>query len=244
MILLSDFIKNLVLTSLSKTNLAVYTGDINSSPIYTHIDKIIHYINLSLTHLHTKFLLLQKQCLIEVVVPHTEYVLDYMYADSNVNSTAPHRYIKDSRYNPYYPHLIKILFCTDQDGNNNTLNDNNDSNSVHIMSYNTLQVSHSGVSNVLSGSSNYINVVYQANHVPLTSLNLNTQNINIAPFLEECLKLYISYLYFSDELGQKNIQKSQEAYNNYIIKINELISSSMVQDYTYTNLKLEQKGYV
>lgn len=244
MIILSDFIKNLVLTTLNKTNLAVYTGDINSSPIYTHIDRIIHYINLSLTNLHTKFLLLQKQCLIELIVPHTEYTLDYKYADSNVSSTVPHRYIKDSVFNPYYPHLIKILFCTDQDGNDITLNDGNNYGSVHLMNYNTIQVSYSGISNTLSGSSNYINVVYQANHVPLTSSNLNTQNINIALFLEECLKDYISYLYFSDELGQKNIQKSQEAYNNYIIKINELISSNMIQNYTYTNLKLEQKGFI
>lgn len=243
MIILSDFIKNLVLTTLNKTNLAVYTGDLNSSPIYTHIDRIIHYINLSLTNLHTKFLLLQKQCLIELIVPHTEYTLDYIYADSNVSSTVPHRYIKDSIYNPYYPHLIKILFCTDQDGNDITLNDGNNYGSVHLMNYNTIQVSYSGISNTLSGSSNYINVVYQANHVPLTSSNFNTQNINIAPFFEECLKDYISYLYFKDELGPKNIQKSQESESNYLVKINELISSNMIQNYTYTNLKLEQKGF-
>lgn len=243
MILLSDFIKNLVLTSLNKTNLSIYTGDINSSPVYEHIDRIIHYINLGLTHLHSKFLLLQKQCLIQLVVPHTEYILDYKYASTNVSSTVPHKYIQDSVSNPYYPHLIKILYCVDKCGQDLSLNDGNDLNSVHILNYNTIQVSYSGgTSSFLE--TEYVNVVYQANHVPLTSVNINTQYLDIAPFLEECLKDYISYLYFRDELGQKNLQKEDKAYNNYILAVNEIISNSLVHNYSYTNLKLENKGYV
>jgi hypothetical protein len=234
MILVTDFINNLLLTTLNKTNLTVND----------HLGRIVHYINLSLTHLHTKFLLLQKQCLIELVVPHTEYILDYNYAITNLSSTVPHKYIKDSVSKPYYPYLIKILQCVDEKGNNIELNDGNNLQSVHLMSYNTLQVSYSGDTDTLTDNSKYINVVYQANHVPITELSINTQYINIAPFLEECLKAYISYVYFSDELGQKNLSKSQEAYNNYVIQVNEIVTNNVIHNYSYTNLKLEDKGFV
>lgn len=244
MVLVTDFIKNLVLTTLNKTNLSVYTGNLNSSPVYEHIDRIIHYINIGLTHLHSKFLLLQKQCLIELVVPHTEYILDYMYADSNSSSTVSHKYIIDSVNNPYYPHLIKILFCLDQNNNNISINDGNNLYSVHLMNYNTIQVSYSGDTETLSNNNKYISVVYQANHVPITVTNLNTQYINIPPFLEECLKDYISYLYFRDELGQKNLQKEDKAYNNYILAVNEIMSNNLIHNYSYTNLKLENKGFI
>lgn len=268
MLLVTDFIKNLVLTTLNKTNLSINVQQEvyfvlehdncynilledgskllteNDPFICTNLDRIVHYINLSLTHLHSKFLLLQKQCLIQLVVPHTEYILDYMYADSNVSSTVPHKYIKDSVNKPYYPYLIKILYCTDENGNNIRLNDGNDLNSVHLMNYNTIQVSYSGDTVSLSGNTKYINVIYQANHVPITLVDIKSQYINIAPFLEECLKNYVSYMYFSDELGQKNIQKSQEAYNNYIMKINEITTNNMIHDYGYTNLKLENKGFI
>lgn len=236
MIAVTNFIKELMSTSFKKTNLL----DKTQTTTFVkdgELETVLFYLNSALTHLFTKYLLLHKQCLIQTVLGITQYHLREQFAVSNVNSTETNKYIVDTVSDPFYKYVLDILFIYDKCGNRIKINDHNDNYSVHLSEFDTLQIS--GIYDF-----EYINVIYKANHVPIISTDIDTQYLNIPPFLEKALKYYITYDYFSDELGPKNIQKSQEAYNKYLMCENDILTNGLIPDYNTTNIKLDERGYV
>lgn len=197
--LVTDFIKELMLMRLDQSNL------FESGETYylkqQNLDKVIHLINESLTYLHTRYVLLKKNALIEFTLPHTFYYLREEY--SQTLGATYHKYIRDSVYNPFYGNVIRILAVIDERGVRLPINNFNDYSSVFITEQDCIQITSLNVSD-------YFDVIYQANHIPILSTDLETQYLNIPTSLYEPLSYLITSKMLSGHTGQSFLIEAQK----------------------------------
>lgn len=233
--LLSDYFEKLATMHLHNTSIYSPNSPYLLNP--NAFKKITYYINEGLTDLHTKFILLRKKCLIEITVPHVRYPIRKEYAETDP-TVVDHKFIKDTPNDPFYPYLLKILNVIDEQTIRLPINDYNDLSSVFITEFDVVEFSFLNIGT-------FFQIVYQADHLPLSSINPTTQNIIIPPFLFEVLDHYILYKYFSDYLGQTNGYESQKHQLIYMNKIQEIKDNGLIiSSDTDTNLKLEYKDFL
>jgi hypothetical protein len=214
---------------------------------HLQVDKhpqIIQYTNDGLLLLYSRFVL-RKQHLVIEQLPHiTSYRLKKRYAESNTESDAPFKYIKDSADDPFEDDVIKILEVHDDCGNPFPLNDKNRPGSLFTPDPDTLQVP-----NPQGGWDLGIplGVIYQARHPKLLDQgdDLLEQEIDLPFFLEGALQAYVGYKVYCHMNGQENQLKSQEYLGSFESTCTDIELKDLVnQTFATSHTKLEQRGFV
>lgn len=206
--------------------------------------QLIDYANDGLTALHSRFLLLEKELVLEQVADETRYNLTSRYAVfGGVDSGATYHYIIDQEEDPFTDDLIRVLEVWGT-GGKLPLNDQDHAYSLFTPSPLVLQVPSPVADEPLS-------VMYQAKHPVILAETSETvpdvleQEIELPHYLENAFQQLIASKVFSHMNGQENIMKSQEylaAYENECLGIEQRDMAN--QTYHTSHTKLEQRGFV
>lgn len=235
---ISDLFRQLSFGELS--NLSISNSGSGELDIKQH-PKMIHYTNDGLLALYSRFILREKEVIIEQKTGVTEYLIDLNHTESQNESGFDH-YIKDAE-DPFEDDLIKILEAWDYKGSKYFLNDVGQASSLFTPKHNMLQVP-------MPIDEEPISVVYQARapkliDVPAEGLDLVDQEFDLPVILEKTLKQYIAYKVFSHMNGQENIIKGQEYLGAYEADCSLAEQRDLVNQTIHTShSKLEQRGFI
>ena len=154
--------------------------------------QIVHFCNEGLMRLYTKFLLKEKDCIIEMVDGVTLYHLLPEYSAVGFDSTvANYPYIRDTCFNRFINDVIKVLSVQNANGEHRPLNDPNNFWSVNTPTPKTIQVTAPRLGEVLS-------VSYQASHPKLENTELGHKTIELPETLHGALAAFVAYkVYFN-----------------------------------------------
>ena len=238
---ISDLFRQLSYGELS--NLAISdsgSGDI----IEAKWPQLIQYTNEALTALYSRFVLSEKELVVEQVAGETRYPLTSTYAVfGGAGSGVPNHFILDTVDAPFKDDLIRVLAVWDANGNY-PLNDKGNDLSLFTPTPLTLQVPTPVADGLLS-------VGYQAKHPALLDeitedvTNLLDQTVDLPFYFENALQQLVAYKVFCHMNGQENIMKGQEflaAYEADCLRTEQL---DLANQTTYTGHdKLEERGFV
>lgn len=200
--------------------------------------RILHYANEGLTRLYGRFILKEKDVMIELVDHITNYHLLRMYAESYFDpEEVRYPYIKDLFNEPFTEDVIKILSVYNGVGQKLPLNDNERMDSLFTPTGKILQVP-----NPKTGVS--LSVLYQAKHPELLPDNEN-QEIHLPEVLEGALVAFIAYKVFSHMNTDVSTAKAQEHMSVYAsvcdeVEQHDLVNSSI----STTNSCFRKRGWV
>ncbi|ANJ65217.1 putative 30 kDa protein [Erwinia phage vB_EamP_Frozen] len=200
--------------------------------------RILHYANEGLTRLYGRFILKEKDVMIELVDHITNYHLLRMYAESYFDpEVVGYPYIKDLFNEPFTEDVIKILSVYNGVGQKLPLNDNERSDSLFTPTGKILQVP-----NPRTGVS--LSVLYQAKHPELLP-NDEDQDIHLPQVLEGALVAFIAYKVFSHMNTDVSTAKAQEHMSVYAsvcdeVEQHDLVNSSI----STTNSCFRKRGWV
>lgn len=233
----SDLFDRLATGQLSNLNLADEETGLIEKPYWK---KLINYSNSGLLKLYSRFILKEREVLIECRAHITKYELNSKY--SLVSNKVSDPYIIDFPHDPFNDDAIKILGVYDNSGNKYILNDTNNGCSLFTPKPLTLQVPAP-----VQGSS--LSVTYQARHDPLcftdmSETNLFAQCINIPFFLEDPLTNFIASEYYSHLNGQENTLKGQEFFAKFDAACIEIEDNDLANEtFSTTNEKFYKRGF-
>ncbi|MBL1322163.1 MAG: hypothetical protein COA63_014060 [Methylophaga sp.] len=231
---LSDLLERLALGELS--NLALVNQD---SPAEINVSdhlKVISYANQALTNLFTKFILSEKEILVNTYDPETMYYLRPEYARSS-DSSQDVKYLDDSGDIKFTGGVIKILDVYGQYGQPLYINDIDEHSSLFTPQFDCLQITSIDFGTVFS-------VIYQAQHSKLSVDNLDIV-IDIPVYFEEAIQAYIASKVLGHMNGKENTGKSQEYMNRYeMICANAAEKDTARTSIVSSNMKLIQRGFV
>lgn len=206
----------------------------------TKIPRLVQYLNDGLVTLYGRFVLSEKELIIEQVENITQYHLLLKHTVSQGAVGLDH-YIKDQA-NPFLDDLIRVTAVWDAGGCELPLNDLRLCNSLFTPYPNVLQVPTPADGEILS-------VVYQARPARLKDedgdIEVLDQEFEVPVILENALKLYVAHKVFSHMNGQENIIKGQEYLAAYEANCLEVEQRDLVnQSFHTSHTKLEQRGFV
>lgn len=198
--------------------------------------KLIHLINDSLTELHTRFSISNKELLVQSIEWKSLYLLDPVHAYMNPSDEL--KYILDTPNYEFTGDIIKILGVTNERGDPLPLNDAEQWASVFTPSYNELQLNHVGDEQVF-------NVTYQASHPKLSSEDgWLVQEIEIPPITENLLRTLVSYKFYDGMSGQDNSTKAQSHMTKYEYLCTEIdFKGHLNNSAMSSNVKLMHRGF-
>ena len=202
--------------------------------------KIISHINEGLLRIYSKFILSEKEVIIELMDHITNYHLIPKYAECT-GANVPFRYIKDMPGEPFIDDVIKVLSVFDsRNGYQYPLNDVGNTYSLFTPSPQMLQVPNPKCGVMLA-------ITYQARHPHLDKIgeNIVGQNINLPFVLEGALQSFVAYKILSHMNGQEHLVKSQEYLNTFDsitidVEARDLVNATFATSHT----KLENRGFV
>lgn len=233
---LEDLLKELALGELS--NFSVVDRNDPTQIDEQSLDKVILYVNQGLTALYTKFILSQREVIVKRKSPFTEYYLRPEFAMSNKDSTVPWRYLEDTDHDKFDGNFIKTLQVYDSEGYELYVNDYEQPLSVFTPTFDSLQITD-------VHQSDRFFVHYQANHNPLTKVDMDKQKVVVPVFLLEALKFYVTAKVLGGMQGEDNTAQSFKNMQLYEAKCSDTESKDLVRtSVTTTNTKLIKRGFV
>lgn len=232
---LSEFFDQLTYGELA--GLAI--GGIDSGGIQpANYPRIINNINSGLIELYTLFPLKASEIFIQLYEHISLYVLHSDYAETNVASTKPYKYILDSTDFPFTNDLLVIDNVFSESGDEYPLNESDEDFSVFTPSYNTLQVP-------FSADENTISVVYRAAPIllPTTGVTPTTIDVPIPYSLLSCLVAYVLHKIHSS-IGSGEGNQAGIYYNKYKELVAIARNEGMLNTDTNLNRRLNNAGWV
>ena len=231
-------------TSLSYGELSNLAMSMDASGVIRAKDqpRILHAADEALLLLHSRFVLSTKNVWIESLEHITYYLFDPQYAESNSEtSTQEYLYIKDLNGDPFLGDVIKVLSVFDDAEYQLPLND-----AEHPLSLFTPQPRMLQIPNPVTGT--LYDVVYQARHVPLAGIDLETETdtlIDLPDVLHSALRAYIAYKMYCGINTQEATAKAAEHLSNYegvcqTATAYDLVNTSI----STTNERFNRNGWV
>lgn len=216
MITLHDIFIDLSGGEFSNLQLGAFSmDDPDSEPDPRSYQQLIRHINLGLTALYTEFPLRVEECYVTLHEEIALYTLDYRWAESNLASTEPVKYIADTVANPFSDNLLKIEEVYDEVGNKLSLNDPDDELSVFTPRFNVIQVP-------WPNDFNTVAVQYRADHPTINySAGMNPQQvyIEVPRQLREALLFYVAARVFAGITTEK--PEANDYYRKYLAKLDD-----------------------
>lgn len=201
----------------------------------TEQEMLFVYINQGLNHLHSRFLLSEKDIMVVTKTPYTHYYLRQEFAVSST-SNAIYKYLDDNWCDDFKGDVIKILSVHDEQGNTMPLNDLDHVFSLFTPQHDCLQIT------AIHWNSRF-SVLYQARHLEL--LHTDTERDIMLPFfLEEALQCYVASKVIGHMNGQEHIAHSDHYMMRYEMICQEALSKDLVSvSEIKTNTKLHMRGF-
>lgn len=236
-LVLSDLFRMLSYGELQNLSLA---GEGNGTIAAAAQPRIVLYANDALMRLYTRFVLKEKDVLVEMHEHITNYHLierfavNYVPAGSNDNE--PIRYLLDLPREPFLGDVVRILTVFSDKGALLPLNDDGQSLSIFTPQANVLQVPTPSLFRALS-------VGYQARHPKLTG-DLD-QVIELPDVLLSALTSYVAYKTFSHMNSQDSSNKAQEylaLYESLCVEV--LDRDSVNSSYSTTSHRFDSRGWI
>lgn len=234
---LSNLFRDLALGELS--NLSLSEGGT------IKIDKrpsITMFANDGLLALHSRFLLKEKDMIVEMREGVTNYHLLKRYAWSQYSEESPpdrfyEPYIMDTISEPFEEDVIKILSVYNSFGQKLPLNDHETFTSVFSLQSNVLQIPFPIANQAVS-------IEYQAKHAKLNHCECNDE-ISLPEILWKPLRLYIASQYCTNMNTQEMTAKGQEHMMMYDMLCQEVVEKDIVNSSTSTtNTRFEKRGWI
>lgn len=219
------------------SNLAVSNND--GTLVEEKHPQIIQYVNEGLLRLHSRFLLYEKNLLLEQYSHIINYHLIKKFSE-HAGSNTHHPYIKDLPDEPFQDDVIKILAVHNEFGTQLPLNDKDNPYSMFTPQPDILQIPFPQERRPLA-------VTYQARHPILDDRegHILSQEIDIPFSLEGALQSFVGYKTYSHMNGQENIVKGQENMAAYEAICTEIQDRDLVSQSFHTSFfKLELRGFV
>lgn len=220
---------------LSKVNLG---GNIEVGVTSYNYPSIISAIELGLIELAQTFNLKQRELFIKQEDHIKIYNLDVKYAVTNTSSTEPYKYIKDSTDNPFTGDILRIDAVYDELGNQLSLNNDSDPDSLYTPSLESIQVQKPNGENTLA-------VIYTACVTELrkTGTNLLDQEVYLPASLLQPLLMFVAA---QVTLGKDSLEAKNESMV-YERRYREAVALAMnfgakVADST-TNMNVERNRW-
>lgn len=201
-----------------------------------HMPAIITHLNLALTALHTEFPLRKETVHIDIHESISTYFMDSEFAASNTGSTQPIKYIADTSGDPYNDNLTFIEKIEDELGNEYSLNVENDCDSITLPIYNAFNFP-------LPADGLTVKVSYRANHVKIPTTATETTNIDIPMSLLNCLLLFIKHRVYSSLPSLSGMQVAQVTYNQYLVEVENMKNSGVINMETSNNERQESNQW-
>ena len=234
---LNDLFQDLALGELSNLSMVE-----NNTIIPGRRPKIVSYANEALLALHSKFVLKEKDLLIEMREGVTNYHLLKRYAMSHFDKDNPPDrwnmpYILDMVADPFQEDVIKILSVYNSFNEKLPLNDQENSCSVFSPQSNLLQVPSPIPGQALA-------IEYQAKHPPLTHCQCEDE-IQLPDVLWRALKAYVAAKTCSHMNTQEMTAKGQEHMLIYETICQEVIDRDLVNtSSSTTNTRFQKRGWI
>lgn len=236
---LDDILRKLSYNELASLSIG---GEGSGQVQETSYPRLIDKVNDGLLEIYSRFLLSEKELLIQTLDWKSNYLLDKKYAvlDNTPNVT---KYIIDSIDYPFLGDVINILWVKNESGDELPINDPEQYASVYTPQVNCLQITHPGFNQVYF-------VGYKASHTLLTYDEENIeealeQEIQIPKALEIALRYKIASGIFSSMGGQDYTPKAQELEAKYVAACMEIEEQNLIGHPSMsTNVKLHRRGFI
>jgi hypothetical protein len=200
--------------------------------------KVIRYTNQALLRLYSRFVLSEKQVIIELMEGITTYYLLKRFAQFRCDDTptTDPLYIADL-LDPFQEDVIKVLQAFNSLGKEMSLNDESDRWSLFTPAPNQVQVPI-----ILNCAS--ISLSYQAKH-PKLKFGVESQQIILPETLHDALEHYVAYGIYSAMNGQENTAKAEEHLGIYESICKEVESMDLVnQSKSNTTIAFHERGWI
>jgi hypothetical protein len=190
-----------------------------------------------LLRLYSRFILKEKDVLIEQVEAVTYYHLKKCFSESAWDSTEqPYPYIKDLFSEPFEEDVIKILEVYDSLGRKLVINDEEDRNSVFTPQPTVLQVPRPVPGVCLS-------LKCQTKHPPLSIERLE-QELELPESLYGALTAFIAWKIYANINTQEAQGVAQNHQANYERICAEVVEGDLVNSsISTTNIKFNRRGW-
>jgi hypothetical protein len=235
---LNSILQHLVSGELQRHSLA--NGLVGNTLNVEHLDKVIPMLNLGLLDICSRFVVNQKEVLIDLYENITTYVLDSRFAVTNTASTEPVKYIHDSIAMPFEDDVIKILSIHNEMGQERFINDNNRHWSLHLINYNTIQHPYPDEENTIS-------VIYQPKFkdiVVTPTFDPTEIDIELPPYLLRAL-LYFVAARVHIGLNKQEAQAESNNYNGlYEAQLMNVEKHQMIRSDDHFTDHFDNNGYV
>lgn len=235
--LLRDVIDELRFGELSGANLGENETE-GVSPF--NYERLTNYINAALTALHTRLPLNIREVLLEQKSTITMYKLNSAFAQSNLTSTEPIKYLIDLA-DPFDDLLLKVDEVYNEVGIELSLDDMNDPDSLFRPAPNLLQIPYP-----IDGQK--ISIVYRSNHPKLLYKTNETeflsQTINLPESYLSAIVNYVVYKYRTSFDTPESMQAAQVAKKLFDVAVDELITFGLTPEDNLLSTKLENNGWV
>lgn len=166
--------------------------------------RLINYINLGVLALYKRFVLLERETIIQLYEGITDYDLDYDFAFTNSGSSKDPKYIIDSASKPFNrDRILKVLMVFTETGEEYILNPVHleDTIETTLLAYTPSQTR---LQIPYPGAENSISVICQAapNNIPTNTVDTSTEVVLPIVLLDPLLA-YIADRYFVGMGGDK-----------------------------------------
>jgi len=201
--------------------------------------KVIPHINLGLIELYKRFPLKIDEVIIEQYDQIQTYYLRSKYAQSNIESKEPIKYIADSIYKPFKDGVLRIETVYNELGEELFVNDNSKQWSVFTPSYDSIQIP-------MSVTGNAFTVGYRASHeyIHSTALDDKTYEVDIPVGLLEPLLLYIASRMYASLNFDGSGNEGMSYYQKFEAACNQVEKQFLYIDNNTPNMKLDIAGWV
>ena len=206
--------------------------------------QLIDYTNDGLMLLHSRFILSEKELVLEQVAAQTKYNLTSKYAVfGGAGSGVTDHYLIDTADEPFLDDLIKVLVVRNADDEKLALNDQEDPDSLFTPSALVLQIQ-------VPVALEQLTLFYQAKHPVLLDEitadvpNVLDQDIEIPNYLKNALQQWVAHKVYSHMNGQENVHKSQEYLTAYEVACRGVEQGDLAhQTFHTSHTKLEDRGF-
>jgi len=232
-------------------------GGVNTQGIQVQdYPRVIPAINLALSELYKRFDLKRSEVVVQQYDQITMYKLDSRFAVTNVNSNEPIKYIEDSQYFPFQDDVLKIERVFNEEGEQLYLNQENAYTtpesglgsefygsdkywSVHIPSYNVVQVPY-------PDSANQMIITYRAKHPTISSTITDPSivNVDLPESLLEALLLYIGSRVNINRGTELSLAEGQLQMAKFEASISKITEMGIINSDDTENSKLDSRGWV
>jgi hypothetical protein len=200
--------------------------------------RIVQHANEGLLRLYSKYILSEKDVIVELVEGITHYHLDSRFSETVYNpAEVEYPYIKDMGRETFANDVIRVLAVYDSLGNRLPLNDNELSNSVFTPQARVLQVPYFIEEVSLS-------ILYQA-QPPILSHLVPTAEVELPDVLVGALTAFVAWKVYSFMNTAEATGKAQEHKFRYEEICAEAVSEDLVAtSISTTNNRFAKRGWI